>query len=204
MASQAYRTRESLGKCPKFQRIPHAPGRAAVRRFFPRSRAPCYGRRMASRPGEMRMPVSVLAIGVACLLVFCTLVAAQVIFPNKTVSGWTIGIFVVLALMCLPVISAFFVEEHRLSDDGMASRTFAGIRKTVRWSELQSVRYSPAMKWFRLDTRSGTTVRVSIALTGLPNFARLVLSHAPAGAIDAGSRPVLEATAAGRPPSLYR
>jgi hypothetical protein len=31
-----------------------------------------------------------------------------------------------------------------------------------------------------------------------------VLSHASAGAIEAGSRPVLEATAAGRPPSLYR
>ena len=159
---------------------------------------------MASRPGEMRMPVDVLAIGMVCLLLFCGLVGTQVVFPNKTVTWWTIGIFVALALMCLPVISAFFVEKHRLSDEGMAFRNFAGVRKTVAWAELQSVRYSPAMKWFRLETGSGTVARISVALTGLPAFARLVLRSAPPAAIEPATRPVLEATAAGRPPSLYR
>ena len=159
---------------------------------------------MASSSGEMRMPVSILALIAVCFIFFCALIDIQITIPNPTVTWWTIGIFVGFAVMCLPVMSAFFLERHALSDQGLAFRNFAGVRKTVNWNDLQLVRYSPTMKWFRLETRSGTIARISIALTGLPAFARLVLLKAPPGAIDAASLPVLQATAAGRPPSPYR
>jgi len=41
-------------------------------------------------------------------------------------------------------------------------------------------------------------------LMGLPEFARLLLQGAPAGAIDAGTLDVLRATAAGDPPSIWK
>lgn len=40
-------------------------------------------------------------------------------------------------------------------------------------------------------------------LVGLPEFARLLLAHVPPGAIEPGTLPVLDATAAGRPPSVW-
>jgi len=161
-------------------------------------------RARTDEPGEMRMPASIFVVMAICLLFFSTAIALQIAIPNKTVTWWTIGIFLVLSAMCLPVISAFFLEKHRLSAEGMAFRNFAGVRKTVSWTDLRSVRYSAAMKWFRLETRSGTVARISVALTGLPEFARLVLQKAPPGTIEADSLPVLEATANGHPPSLYR
>ena len=60
------------------------------------------------------------------------------------------------------------------------------------------------MKWFTLDRASGGRVRVSAMLTGLPEFARLVLVHAPPAAIDEATRGVLEETAAGRPPAIWQ
>jgi hypothetical protein len=61
---------------------------------------------------------------------------------------------------------------------------------------LRTVRYTPLMKWFRLETR------VSVMLMGLPEFAGLLLQNAPQGAIAAGTLDVLRATAAGNPPSI--
>jgi hypothetical protein len=49
------------------------------------------------------------------------------------------------------------------------------------------VRYTPLMKWFRLETQSGNVARVSVMLMGLPEFAGLLLQNAPQGAIAAGT-----------------
>lgn len=54
----------------------------------------------------------------------------------------------------------------------------------------------------RLEAGSGTVVRVSVALKGLPAFARLLLQGAPQGAIDAATLHILRMTAAGYPPPL--
>jgi hypothetical protein len=45
-------------------------------------------------------------------------------------------------------------------------------------------------------------VRISAALTGLPEFARAVLGQVPSYAIDDGTRQVLEKLAQGELPSL--
>ena len=59
------------------------------------------------------------------------------------------------------------------------------------------------MKWFLLETASGSKVRVSAMLTGLPEFARLVLRHVPKEAIEPGTRAILAETEQGRPPSVW-
>jgi hypothetical protein len=59
------------------------------------------------------------------------------------------------------------------------------------------------MKWFRLETQSGDVARISAMLIGLPEFARLLLSHAQPHAIDAETLLILQATADGNPPSVW-
>ncbi len=108
------------------------------------------------------------------------------------------------ALLSALVVSGFFLERHDVSEEGIASRNFVGAAKYIRWSDLRSVRYVSPMKWFRLETQSGTVERVSVMLRGLPEFARLLLHNAPAGAIEAQTLDVLRTTAAGNPPSVWR
>ena len=101
------------------------------------------------------------------------------------------------------MVSGFFLEEYEVSEEGIAGRSFTGVRKYLRWSDLRAVRYAPLMKWFRLETQSGTAARISVMLIGLPEFARSLLQGAPHGVIDARTLVVLRATAAGNPPSLW-
>ena len=61
----------------------------------------------------------------------------------------------------------------------------------LRWSDLRAVRYAPLVKWFRLETHSGEVARISVMLTGVPDFARTLLARAPGGAVDADTLLVL-------------
>jgi Bacterial PH domain len=160
--------------------------------------------RQSGHARRLLHPISTLIIGLVCLVLFAGAVVASNVFPNPTVTWWTTSIFVGFALLSALVVSAFFLEEHQVSEDGLASRNFVGVRKYLRWSDLRSVRYSPAMKWFRLETHSGTAARVSVMLTGLPEFARLLLINAARGSTDPETFKVLGATAAGNPPSVWR
>lgn len=64
---------------------------------------------------------------------------------------------------------------------------------------MRRVTYAPVMKWFVLETRSRDVARVSAMLRGLPEFARLVPTHAPADAIDRETLAVLAATGRRQP-----
>jgi len=99
-------------------------------------------------------------------------------------------------------VAAYVLEHYAVSEDGISGKDFIGRARQLRWSELRSVRYGALMKWFRLES-AGSVVRVSAMLTGLPEFAQLCLKRAPQAAIDAPTRAVLEATAAGNPPSVW-
>jgi hypothetical protein len=59
------------------------------------------------------------------------------------------------------------------------------------------------MKWFRLETQSGTVVRISVMLMGLPIFAQMVMTYARSAAIDPTTQMILHATAEGNPPSVW-
>ena len=159
--------------------------------------------RPASEAARLVYPSSTLIIGLICFAFFAGLAIVSNVFRNPTTTWWTTAVFIGFALMSLPMVSGFFLEEYEVSEDALSGRNFAGARKHLRWSDLRAGRYIPLMKWFRLETQSGNVARVPVMLMGLPEFARLLLQNAPQAAIDAGSLDVLRATAAGNPPSIW-
>ena len=151
------------------------------------------------RPSSLFLPRSVLVIGLVSFGFFAGCSIARIVVPNETVTWWTISGFAAFALMTVPLIAAYFLENHQLSEDGSAIRTSLGVKKYLRWTELRSVRHSAWMNWFRLETQSGVIGRM---LIGLPEFAQMLLRNSPRSAIDSRALLLLEATAAGRPPPI--
>ena len=159
--------------------------------------------RPASQANRLVHPPGTLIIGLLCFAVFAGLAIVSNVIPNKTTTWWTTSVFVGFALLSAPMVTAFFLEEYEVSEEGIAGRSFTGVRKYLRWSDLRAARYVAPMKWFRLETQSGTVARISVMLIGLPEFARWLLQRAPHGAIDAGTLAVLQDTAVGNPPSVW-
>lgn len=148
-------------------------------------------------------PPSTLIIGIVCFVIFAGIAIVSNVFPNKTVTWWTTATFVGFALLAVLMIADYFLSRHQVSDEGMNYGRLSGPRRSLKWSDVRRVQYAPVMKWFRLETQSGEVARVSAMLVGLPEFARLLLAHAPSYAIDAETRSMLEATAAGTPPPVW-
>lgn len=159
--------------------------------------------RPASETGRLTQTLAIFIVGLVCFLIFATMAVVSNVIPNTTSTWWTTAIFVGLACLGVPLVTGFFLEQYEATPDGLTGANFIGVRKQLRWSELRSVRYSLFMKWFRLETQSGTVIRISAMLTGLPEFARLLLANAPTQAIDAETLKLLRATAAGNPPSVW-
>jgi hypothetical protein len=160
--------------------------------------------RSTAETRTLRHPPSTLILGLACFGFFAGIAVVSNVYRNSTTTWWTTSIFVGFALLSALMLLDYVRAKHEVSDEGLAYRSlFIGTRKYLRWSELRAVRYAPVMKWFRLETRSGGVARISVMLMGLPEFARLLLEHAPRGAIESGTRPVLQATAEGQPPSVW-
>jgi Bacterial PH domain len=162
-----------------------------------------FQRRRIEEIGTLRHPTSTLVVGLVCFCFFAALTVWSAVTTNKTATWWTTAGFAAFAAMSVPMILDYFMARHRLTDGGLAYRKLAGTTGFFRWSELRSVRYAQMMKWFRLETTTGDVLRISAMLIGLPEFARALLSSAPAGAMDADTRRILEATAEGNPPSLW-
>jgi hypothetical protein len=148
-------------------------------------------------------PPSTLIVGVVGFAFFFGIAIVSNVFRNKTTTWWTTAIFVGFALMSAVVMINYFVAKHELSDEGLSYSKLLGAKRSLRWSDVRAVRYAPAMKWFRLETRSGEVARISVMLMGLPEFARLLLERVPGDAVDSDTRQVLQATAEGRPPSVW-
>ena len=161
------------------------------------------GRRASDAPTLVHPPSTVI-VGLVCFGFFAGIAVASNVFRNKTTTWWTTTVFVGFALLSAAMVIDYFIAKHEVSAEGLFYRKLVvGTTKYLRWSDLRAVRYSPQMKWFRLETRSGDVARISVMLTGLPVFARLLLAHAPGGAVDADTLHVLEATAEGNPPSVW-
>ena len=159
-------------------------------------------------------PRAILVAGVACFLFFGTFTLSSVLHPD-TVSGCigrpvttgetllvvaTLGTFAILGAF---LAASFFLERHELSRDDLASRNVLGRWKSIAWSDIKSVKYCPYPKaWFRLEARSGSVIRVSFALRGLPDFAQLVLERAPNAAMDPTTLAVFRAVALGHAPPM--
>ena len=172
----------------------------AVMGWFGRSRL---RPRRDLQPGELRMPHSVLVIGLLCFGFFATILVLSNVYSNHTTTWWTSAVFAGFALMALPMIADYFLARHRADARGLSYWSYFGGQKRMVWSDVREVRFAAAMKWFRLRDASGGTARISIMLVGLPEFARLLLAHAPPQAIDSQTRDLLEATAADHPPPVW-
>jgi len=160
--------------------------------------------RPASEARRLVYPLGTLIVGLICFVGFASVAIHTNVFPNKTVTWWTTTGFVGFALVGLFVMSQYFVEKYEVSEEGLSGRNAFGIRKRSEWSDLRAVRYAAGMKWFRLETRSGSVVRISAGFMGLPEFARLLLQNAAEGTIDAKTMDVLRATAGGQPPPVWK
>lgn len=221
MGCQAYRRRERVRKYPKYQSFLQTSAKEATLGGKPWWSDVvewalasillslfwgwiAHSRRASKRGGTHRLvhPLSTLIVGLLGSGFFVVLALAANLSADPPSPAVTLA-FLAFALLGLPIVLAFFFETHEVSATGIAFRNFYGVRKALRWDELYAVRYSPSMKWFRLQTRSGTVARVSVMLTGLPGFASLVLHHAPGYAIDNATRALLAETAAGRPPVVW-
>jgi hypothetical protein len=160
--------------------------------------------RPTSDARKLAHPPSTLIVGLICFGFFAGIAIVSNVFPNKTTTWWTTAVFFGFALLSAPMVIDYFMAKHEVSDEGLSYRQLlVGARKYLRWSDLRVVRYAPVMKWFRLETRSGEVARISVMLMGLPEFARVLLEHAPGGAVESGTLPILQATAQGNPPSVW-
>jgi len=159
--------------------------------------------RPVSDARRLQHPPSTLIIGLACFLFFAAIAVVSNIYANATTHWWTTAVFVGFALLALPVLGDYFAARHEVSEDGLRYGRLLGSGGYMPWTELKSVRFSDAMKWFWLESKSGEVVRLSVMLRGLPTFAQLLLAHAPQSAIDKHARPVLQSTAEGNPPSVW-
>lgn len=160
--------------------------------------------RPASERCTLRHPPSTLVFGVAgAAFFFGIAVVSNTIGKNATATVWTTLLFIGFGAGSLTMVADYLFGRHRVSDRGIEYGRMLGQRGTITWSEVRSVRFAPTMKWFLLETASGTTVRVSAMLMGLPEFARLVLRHVAKEAIEPSTQAILMETLQGRPPSVW-
>ena len=159
--------------------------------------------RPASDARRLVHPPSTLIVGLVTFLFFAALAVLSNVFANETTTWLTTALFVGCALLAPAMIGDYVLARHEISERGLSYGRLTGPRGYLEWGDLRRVRYSQAMKWFVLETRSGKTVRISAMLVGLPELARLLLAHPPAGFIDAETAAILDATAGGHPPSIW-
>jgi hypothetical protein len=152
---------------------------------------------------RLQHPTSTLVIGVACFLFFAAIAIVSNVFANATTSWKTTTVFVGFALLALPIVGDYFAARHEVSEEGLRYGRLLGSGGYMAWTELKTIRFSEAMKWFRLESQSGKVVRLSVMLMGLPRFAQLLLAHAPPQSIEKNTLPVLQTTAEGNPPSVW-
>ena len=149
-------------------------------------------------------PRTTLIVGLACTGLFLALAVLSAAFPGKTGSVWVTLLFLGFAAMGFLMLLDYRNARHSITEDGLQYGRLLGGRGMLRWSEVRRLIYSESAKWFRLELSDGRVVRISAMLVGLPSFARAALDQVPPAAIPPGSRTVLEDTAAGNLPSIWR
>jgi hypothetical protein len=145
-------------------------------------------------PARMQYPPSVRASGAFVLAVLIMLAAAFAVSAGHRPDGPLVaGVFAAFGALALLLILGSVRVWHVLTADGLEFGRLLGRRGSLRWRDVTRLTYSKGMQWFRIETASGEVVRISAILTGLPEFARVVLAQVPSYAIDADAREALQA-----------
>jgi hypothetical protein len=153
---------------------------------------------------DLRHPVSTLITGLVGFAIFAgAALASNTVEENNSASVWTTITFLFFAVMSLAMVAEYFRARHRLIPDGLAYGGLLRRRGEFMWADVLSIEYNEVMKWFKVKTRQGATVRLSASLMGLPAFAKQVQSHVPAVRIPKATRSILAETANGNPPSVW-
>ena len=152
---------------------------------------------------RLEYSTSFMVLAVICVVFFGACAILSNVYPDSATSRGTTAIFVGFALLSVCLVLECIIARHWVSETGLIYRRWPGTRHSLQWQDLASVRYAPVMKWFRLETKSGEVARISAMLTGLPEFAHLLLTHAPGESIEDETLPILHHTANGRPPSIW-
>lgn len=160
------------------------------------------GRGKHDQPGKLYFPRSTLAAAFAALAGFGLL--TYLVNDDFSPPLWLNLALLSGSLLSLLLVAEYAFSRHEVAEQGLRYGSITGRRGELAWSELSEVRYGTLMKWFVLKTESGKVARISAMCKGLPEFARLLLEHAPASAIDPSSAAMLRSTAEGNLPSLWR
>jgi hypothetical protein len=163
-----------------------------------------FRKRPESDARTLTHPISTLVIGIVGVAFFGGIaVISNTVGKNNTTTIWTTLGFLAFALASVPMIADYYFARHRVSELGMDYGRMFGRRGTFSWSDTKRVRYASVVKWFSIDLRDGSTVRVSTMLGELPEFGRLLLAHVPRCAIDDEAYVLLRETEQGSPPSVW-
>lgn len=135
--------------------------------------------------GILRHEPWVLILGLSSNILFFGLaILSNTWLKNNTTTIWSTMIFVGFGSLGIPFIADYFFARHRVNEKGIDYGSMLGFRGRMDWSEVERISFSPNMGWLVLHSQSGRRARVSILLSGLKEFARLVLDHVPRERID--------------------
>lgn len=144
-------------------------------------------------------PRSTLVVSLVSAGFFFGIALLCYLFSDDITSLRTMMVFVGFGLLSLTMGVDYFVARHHVSVRGIDYGRLTGPRRSMAWQQVRRLRYSPSMKWFKIESHEGEVARVSAMMLGLPEFARLALAHVPADAIDERTLHLLHDTAAGAP-----
>lgn len=146
----------------------------------------------SGEPKRLQHSPLVLVISMLAFGLFAAAAAFSLAFDNGTGGPLVSAGFAALGILGLLTMIEYARARHELTADGLEFGRLFGPRGSLRWRDVTRLTYSRGMRWFRIETATGDVARISAMLTGLPEFARVVLDQVPSYAIDASTREVLE------------
>jgi hypothetical protein len=155
--------------------------------------------RPAAQAHRMSYSPGIMIFGLAVFAAFGS-IGRSWLGEGETFAG---GGCLVFASMGLYLVIVYLFSRHELFDGGIHFNGPLTCRRTLRWSDMTSVRYGLRMKSFRLVNQAGETFYIENGIRGLPPFAEAVLAQVPPQALDEATRCILEATAQGKPPEMF-
>ena len=96
-----------------------------------------------------------------------------------------LGTIVFFGILLIPACLETFGVRHRLRPDGLTIDSPWRRQRQVRWEDIEAVGWSPTWYSYVLCLRGGGKLRLFYGLSGLGDFARLLLSRTPSSALIA-------------------
>jgi hypothetical protein len=160
-------------------------------------------RRVPARPGRgggmMRYPLFVLFMSVFAVLVGLTALVVNGVAAFEKDPFSSVFVFIGFPVAGTLCATMYFRVRYALVPGGMRCQPMWRRKSSLSWAEVTRLRflYPSHQRYFCIDTAGDKPVKLSLMLTGLPEFARTVLAQVPAAAIDDETRYALEQLKAG-------